>query len=177
MAADDLVKETQISSLITAIANTINSKISGLAATYTKKDLSAATTNVEGFWQRLNLTTYSTNGTDLEPLMVNGFRSSAARRAFWVNENGSPRGASVNDEPAMKLFGPAANVTYSGLLFQILTRWNGASDTQRHIYGVHTDGRLRIGTNQTPASAVVVLTAAAAVPAGLPVGTVILRTP
>ncbi len=125
-----------------------------------------------GFWLSLAMSAYSTNGTDTEPLMITGWRS-VAQRAFWLNENGSPRGASVNDEPALKLFGPNVNDAYSGLLFQIQKRYG----SQIHIFGVHSDGNYRIGANQVVAVNTIVLGASDPVPTPLPAGTVIIRTP
>lgn len=143
-------------------------------ATYVQKATSLATSGAQaGWWMNLNLINYSTNGTDTEPFMVQGYRT-AAQRAFWFNENGSPRAASVNDEAALKLFGPNANDSYVGPLFQIFKRYG----SQTHNFTVHSDGRLRIGSGQTPASAgVVVLNPGDQVPAGVPAGTVVARTP
>lgn len=126
-----------------------------------------------GYWLHLILDAFAA-GTMDEPMMVEGLRDAVARRAFWLNENGSPRGASVESEPAMKLFGPDADDAYAGALFQILKRYS----SQTHIFGVHADGRFRIGTDQTPASpGAVILAASDPVPTGLPAGTVIVRKP
>jgi hypothetical protein len=126
-----------------------------------------------GYWLHLILDAFADGAMD-EPMMVEGLRDAVARRAFWLNENGSPRGASVESEPALKLFGPDADDAYAGALFQIFKRYS----SQTHIFGVHADGRFRIGAGQTPASpGTVVLAATDPVPTGLPAGTVIVRKP
>lgn len=139
------------------------------------KATSGAPNATVGWWQKLDLTSYSTNGTDAEPWIINGFRNAVARRAFWANENGSPRGASVNDEPALKLFGPEANTSYAGMVFQVLNRWQG-TQSQQNLFGVNMAGKPIIGTAGTIAGAwTIVLAAADPIPSGLPAGTVIVR--
>lgn len=130
-----------------------------------------------GYWQRLNLAWPGAiaGGSDNEPLYVETNRAGVPYRTFWLNENGSPRAASLNDEPALKVFGPTANTSYAGLVMQVQNRWSGAG-SQKHLWGIHTDGRERVGANLTPAAASVVLAAADPVPAGLPAGTLIFRT-
>ncbi len=155
------------------------SGVSGLQAALdgkvnTVSDFSA-TGGGEGYWIRANLNYYD-SGSGYEPLMVYGYRSSANRRAFWLNENGSPRAASINDEPALKVFGPAANSAYTGQVFQVLSRWNG-TDSQRHLFGVNEAGKPVVGSGQTIGAFSIVLEAADAVPAGLPAGTIIIRKP
>lgn len=127
-----------------------------------------------GGWLLLNQT-YFSSGSDPEPLMVYGFRSSAQRRAFWLNENGSPRGASVNDEPALKLFGPEAPAggvgTYAGMLIDTFQSYT----TQTHRWGIDYLGRPVFGTGSSVGANVISLPTATALPSGLPAGTVVVR--
>lgn len=162
---------THAASQITDFANAADARIAA-ATTLVRKVSTGVPQMVSGWWMKLSLTAYST-GAEAEVLMVEGYRTGAARRAFWLNENGSPRGASVNSEPAMKLFGPDADAAYAGLLFQIQKRYGD----QEHRFGVHSDGRFRMGTGQTPAMAAVVLGASDPVPSGLPAQTPIIRLP
>lgn len=168
MADTDVVTKGGLSALVTAIAT----KVVGLLAKVT----TAATNTTEGWWLKLTLTNYANTATDNEPLMVYGYRGASNYRAFWLNENGSPRCASINDEPAFKFFGPAYNAAYAGQVLQVLSRWNG-TDSQRHLFGVNMAGNPVVGSGQTVGSFAIVLEAAASVPAGLPAGTIIVRKP
>jgi hypothetical protein len=131
-----------------------------------------------GYWASCDLNFPNlAAGTDPEPFMVTAKVSNLVKRSFWINENGSPRGASIQSEPALKLFGPATNSAYTGQVLQVLTRWDG-TDSQRHLFGIRgSDGLPIVGTGQTVGAHVVVLATGAAVPAGLPAGTVIVRKP
>jgi hypothetical protein len=159
-------RTTTLEGTTAGLTTSVGSKVS--------KATSGAPNATVGWWQKLDLTSYSTNGTDAEPWIINGFRG-AAHRAFWANENGSPRGASINDEPALKLFGPEANTSYAGLVFQVLNRWAGAQ-SQQNLFGVNMAGKPIIGTAGTIVGAwTIVLAAADPIPSGLPAGTVIVR--
>ncbi len=134
----------------------------------------SATGSSEGYWIRGNLN-YFDSGSGYEPLMFYGYRS-GAKRAFWLNENGSPRAASINSEPALKVFGPAADPAYTGQVLQVLSRWNG-TNSQQHLFGVNAAGQPVVGTGQTLGAFSIVLGASDPVPAGLPAGTIIVRKP
>lgn len=118
----------------------------------------------------------STGGTDPEPIIVYGRRSSdpTPRRAFWLNERGTLRGASIESEPALKLFGPRADTSYTGAIIETFNRWDGTS-SQQHIWGMWADGNPRLGVDRVAGSNIIVLDQADPVPANLPVGTVIVR--
>lgn len=118
----------------------------------------------------------STAGTDPEPIIVYGRRSNdpTPRRAFWLNERGTPRGASIESEPALKLFGPRADTSYTGALFETFNRWDG-SGSQQHIWSMYADGNPRLGANRAVGANIVVLAQNDPLPADLPVGTVIVR--
>lgn len=118
----------------------------------------------------------STAGTDPEPIIVYGRRSNDAtpRRAFWLNERGTPRGASIESEPALKLFGPRADASYTGSILETLNRWDGTG-SQQHIWSMYADGNPRLGADRAVGANIVVLAQNDPLPSNLPVGTVIVR--
>lgn len=116
---------------------------------------------------------YAPSGTDPEPMMFSSKRSSADQRAFWVNEAGTARSAAVQDEPALKLFGPNANLSYTGDIIAFLKAYG----TQTPIFSMNMGGQPKIGTGATVAGFGIILTSAASVPTGLPIGTLIGRRP
>lgn len=117
-----------------------------------------------------------TAGTDPEPIIVYGLRSNdpTPRRAFWLNERGTPRGASIESEPALKLFGPRADASYAGALFETFNRWDGVG-SQQHIWSMYADGNPRLGADRVVGANTIVLAQNDPLPANLPVGTVIVR--
>jgi hypothetical protein len=117
-----------------------------------------------------------TAGTDPEPIIVYGRRSNdpTPRRAFWLNERGTPRGASIESEPALKLYGPHGDVSYTGSIIELLSRWDG-TNSQQHIWSVYADGNPRLGVNRAVGANIVVLAQNDPLPTNLPVGTVIVR--
>lgn len=117
-----------------------------------------------------------TAGTDPEPIIVYGRRSNDAtpRRAFWLNERGTPRGASIESEPALKLFGPRGDAAYAGSIIELLSRWDG-TNSQQHIWSVYADGNPRLGVDRVVGANTIVLAQNDPLPTNLPVGTVIVR--
>lgn len=117
-----------------------------------------------------------TGGTDPEPIIVYGRRSSdpTPRRAFWLNERGTPRGASIESEPALKLFGPRGDASYTGSIIETINRWDGTG-AQQHIWSMYADGNPRLGANRAVGANIVVLDQDDPLPSNLPVGTVIVR--
>lgn len=117
-----------------------------------------------------------TAGTDPEPIIVYGLRSGdpTPRRAFWLNERGTPRGASIESEPALKLFGPHGDVGYTGSIIELLSRWDG-TNSQQHIWSVYADGNPRLGIDRVVGANTIVLAQNDPLPTNLPVGTVIVR--
>ena len=168
MADTDVVTKGPLSALVTAISSKINALLA--------KSLTLAPSTVEGFWLKLVLNAYANPSTDAEPLIVYGYRGTSNYRAFWLNENGSPRCAAINSEPALKVFGPAYDSAYTGQVFQVLSRWNGTK-SQIHLFGVNAAGNPVVGSGQTVGAFTIVLGAAETVPTGLPTGTVIVRRP
>ena len=167
MANTDVVLERQIDSLVEVIAARVVERL--------RKETDVnILENEEGYWLKLNLNQYS-DGSHGEPFMINGYRNGSRRRATWVNENGSLRCASVNDEPALKVFGPAANTNYSGQVMQVLSRHSGGN--QVHLFGVSAAGKPIVGSGATVGSFAIVLGASETIPAGLPSGTIIVRKP
>jgi hypothetical protein len=150
--------------------------VTALNTKLTADQTHAAPVAFSGGWLHLKQTYYD-SGSGPEPLMVEGFRSGAQRRAFWLNENGSPRGAAVNDEPAMKLFGPEAPTggagTYAGMVFDLFKSYI----SQTHIWGVRADGNPIIGSGSVAGVNAILLEKGAASPAAgsIPIGTLIAR--
>lgn len=132
----------------------------------------ASGTTSSGYFIHMLLSAFQP-GTNGETVMFETYRGTASQRAFWLNENNSPRGASVNDEPALKLFGPNANLSYAGLLFSIFKAYG----TQTHIWSMHTDGNPRIGSGTTAGVNCVLVENGATAPSGLPDGTLIFEKP
>lgn len=172
--------QSRISALITAIATDIktintalNTKvpIGSTGTTYTAPPSS----DQIGYFVHLllNWSAGIAGGSDPEPFMVETKRNGISYRTFWLNENGSPRAAALNDEPALKVFGPDANHSYVGMVVDFFKAYG----LQTHLWGIHTDGNARIGSNSTIGAHCVVVAHGAAAPAGLPNGTLIFELP
>lgn len=161
------------------VAAALNNMDSGIAAVDTGKvDHTSVVTSMTGLSDGYILkhqVNVATAGTDPEPIHIEGRRSSPSTlvRSFWLNERGSPRGASVESEPALKLFGPEGDTSYTGVLLGLYNDYS----RQGHVWSMQTNGIPLVGTGSTTGSNVIVLTSAASVPSGLPAGTVIIRTP
>ena len=116
---------------------------------------------------------FTPSGSDPNPLQFAGYRNGATYKSFWLNESLAARFASVNDESAVKIFGPDANHSYNGYVVGIMSDYT----RQNNLFAIKSDGNPYVGTGYTQGSWCIVLGSSDSVPSGLPVGTVIIRTP
>lgn len=126
-----------------------------------------------GFDRLLDLD-YDTNDPQLpEPWMVR-VRNAAGTlvKSWWLNESGLLRIWAIRkDEPGLKVH--AFSNASTGPVLEVRGSW---SDGAPRRWGVDGQGRPLLGANQIVGANVIVLATGAPVPAGLPAGTVIVRT-
>lgn len=175
-AAADITDSTAPGrSVLTAASTT--AILDAIAAVYASKAVASLSSLSPGWWQHLQLNLPSLAApTDPESILVESMRGGSLHRAFWLNESGSPRGAAIASEPAMKLFGPEGDHTYAGALLDLFNWWTGAG-ANVHVWGVNMAGQPLVGTGSAIGSNVILLNHSDTVPAGLPAGTIIARKP
>lgn len=132
----------------------------------------SAAGGASGYHLDVDLDFDSTTTTLPEPVMVRGRTTGSLRRAWWLNESGSPRAQAVKNEPAIKAYGPGGS--YTGAVIQVSTTYDGTGGTSV-AWGVDATGRPLLGPNQIQGINWIKLNVGDAVPAGLPGITGIVR--
>lgn len=132
----------------------------------------SATGAAAGYWLNMVLD-FNGGGSDKEPWMVSAKNAGGTLlRATWLNEAGALRTRSVNNEEALKMYGPSSS--YTGVLIRLQDKWES---TRTDIWAIDHLGRPRIGPDSDICANVWVGTTGDTIPSGLPDGTVIVFMP